>query len=430
MTQRAALYARVSTLQQEQEATIESQVAALEAFGRQHGFHLSPDLYFLDQGVSGAQMDRPALNRLRDLAPEGAFDAVLCLSPDRLARQYVYQWVLLDELRRVGVEMLFVNQPTVANGPQGQLMLGVQGLFAEYERALITERLRRGKLYRMRQGQLVNPNPPYGYQYVPMSEPHGGRWVPDPVEAEIVRHIYLWYTDDGLTITAIVDRLNQPETQARPRGKRWTYSTVQTVLKQPAYTGRAYYNRTRTCHEAVGRPKKSGRGTLRRPSHEPRSREEWIEIPVPALMDEALWQRAQERLAAGSAVGPWLDAAVVTASRCTITAPTRASIVTPMWNLTPARSPDGLWSPWCGMPCATCCAIQPSLPMLGRPRTMRQPPIPMKPTGSKHASEPWNGSGPVCWMLFKTGCSTRTNWHAAKRGWMRSGRCCSTAFNT
>jgi site-specific DNA recombinase len=297
MTQRAALYARVSTLQQEQEATIESQVAALEAFGRQHGFHLSPDLYFLDQGVSGAQMDRPALNRLRDLAPEGAFDAVLCLSPDRLARQYVYQWVLLDELRRVGVEMLFVNQPTVANGPQGQLMLGVQGLFAEYERALITERLRRGKLYRMRQGQLVNPNPPYGYQYVPMSEPHGGRWVPDPVEAEIVRHIYLWYTDDGLTITAIVDRLNQPETQARPRGKRWTYSTVQTVLKQPAYTGRAYYNRTRTCHEAVGRPKKSGRGTLRRPSHEPRSREEWIEIPVPALMDEALWQRAQERLA-------------------------------------------------------------------------------------------------------------------------------------
>jgi len=304
MTRRAALYARVSTPHQEQEATIESQVAAVETFARQQGYHLEPDLYFLDQGVSGAQLDRPALNRLRDLAPEARFDVVLCYSPDRLARHYAHQWVLLDELRRVGVEVIFVNQPAAPEGPEGQLFLGIQGLFAEYERVQITERLRRGKLYRMRQGTLVSPNPPYGYRYVPVREPDGGRWVEQPTEAEVVRTIYRWYTKDELTITQIVDRLNEAGSRMPPRGKRWHYSTVQTLLKQPAYTGRAYYNRTRTCHAAVGQPKKSGRGLRRRPTHEPRPREEWIEIAVPALVPEAVWQRAQERLAMNQKFAP------------------------------------------------------------------------------------------------------------------------------
>jgi site-specific DNA recombinase len=295
MTQCAALYARVSTPQQKQEATIESQVAALEAFAHQSSYQLVPQLYFQDQAVSGAQLDRPALNRLRDLAAEGLFEVVLCLSPDRLARHYAHQWVLLDELRRLGVEVVFVNQPEI-DGPQGQLWLGLQGLFAEHERTQITERLRRGKLYKMRHGQLVSPNPPYGYRYIPVSEPGGGRWVPNQVEAEVVRTIYRWYTEDTLTITQIVDRLNASGGQAPSRGIRWHYSTVQTILKQPAYTGRAYYNRTRTCHEAVGRPKKYGRGTLRHPSHEPRPREEWIEISVPPLVTEDVWQRAQECL--------------------------------------------------------------------------------------------------------------------------------------
>jgi site-specific DNA recombinase len=138
---------------------------------------------------------------------------MLCYSPDRLARHYAHQWVLLDELRRVGIEVLFVNQPAAPDGPQGQLFLGIQGLFAEYERVQITERLRRGKLYLMRQGKLVSPNPPYGYRYIPMSEPDGGRWVVNPVEAEVARSIYRWYTEGELTITQIVDRLNGSDTK-------------------------------------------------------------------------------------------------------------------------------------------------------------------------------------------------------------------------
>ena len=294
---RAALYARVSTPQQEKEDTIESQVAALEAFAQQQGYPLDPEFYFLDQAVSGAQLNRPRLDRLRDLAAAGRFEVVLCYSPDRLARQRTHQWILLNELREVGVEVIFVNQPPLPEGPQGQLLLDIQGAFAEYERVQITERLRRGRLYKLRQGKRAYPHPPYGYRYLPVSEPDGGRWIPAPEEVEVVRSVYRWYTEENLTLTQIVDRLNASGNPPPRRGKRWCYSTVQGLLQQPAYTGHAYYNRTRTCHEVVGRPRQTGGGVLRGPSHEPQPREEWIEIAVPPLVAEAVWQRAQERLA-------------------------------------------------------------------------------------------------------------------------------------
>jgi site-specific DNA recombinase len=298
MPEIVALYARVSTLQQEQEATIESQIAAIEQYAQEQGYQLQPELTFLDQGVSGAKLARPALDRLRDLATEGAFSAVLCLSPDRLARQYAHQWVLLDELGRVGVQVIFINQPDAQDDPQGQLFLGIQGLFAEYERAMITERLRRGKLYRIRQGQLLHPNPPYGYRYIPIGEANGGQWVIDEVEAEVVRQIFEWYTGTTeLTISQIVDQLRKLGPMAPPRGKHWRYSTVQAILKQVAYTGQTHYNRTVTRHEVVGQARNWGRGYRQTPIHAPRPAEEWIEIDVPLLLEQTIWQQAQERLA-------------------------------------------------------------------------------------------------------------------------------------
>ena len=296
MSRLAAVYARVSTLQQEKEATIESQVAAIEAYAQSQEYQLSPELSFVDQAVSGARLDRPALNRLRDLAPEGLFREVLCLSPDRLARQYAHQWVLMNELQRCGVQVIFVNQPRMAQGPQNQLLLGIQGVFAEYERALITERLRRGKLYRVQQGRLVNPVAPYGYRYIPVSQPDGGQWVIDPVEAAVVQQVYEWYTQDGLTLWAIVKRLNDMGSAAPARGQVWQFSTVQSILKQQDYTGQAYYNRTRTSHQEIGRPRKIGRGRKRNPSHVPRPKEEWIPVKVPVIIAPDIWQRAQEQL--------------------------------------------------------------------------------------------------------------------------------------
>lgn len=292
----AAIYARVSTLQQEQEATIESQVAELEKYAGETGYRLSKECYFLDQAVSGAKLARPALDRLRDLAAEGLFETVLCWSPDRLSRQYAHQWILIEELKRVGVKVVFVNQPSVEDNPQGQLLLGIQGLFSEYERAVITDRLRRGKLHRVRQGALVNPVPPYGYRYIPVNEPNGGHWVEHPLEAESVRYIFNAYAEHNLKIGKIAEELNQNIHKRPPRGVRWGYSVVQAILKQPAYTGRTHYNRTQVCQDGIGQPKKHGRGVRRTAAHRPRPKEEWIPMNVPPLVAEELWLKAQERL--------------------------------------------------------------------------------------------------------------------------------------
>ena len=292
----AAIYARVSTAQQEQEATIDSQVAELERYAEKAGYRLSKEYYFLDQAVSGAQLARPGLDRLRDLAAEGIFEAVLCLSPDRLSRQYAHQYILMEEMKRVGVQVVFVNQPPVADNPQGQLLLGIQGLFAEYEQEVIADRMRRGKLYCVRQGTLRHNHPPYGYRYIPVSQPNGGQWEVDPVEMEVVRHIYNLYTEHQHSIGKIVEHLNKNLTQMPPRSPHWGYSTVHFILKQPAYTGQTYYNRTRTCHEKIGAPKQRGRGVRGSVSRQERPSAEWIPIQTPPLVSEALWQKAQERL--------------------------------------------------------------------------------------------------------------------------------------
>lgn len=294
---RAALYARVSTPQQVEEATIESQIAAIEAYADEQGYSLSADHYYVDQAVSGAQLDRPQLNRLRDLAPEGHFDLVLSLDPDRLARNYAHQWVLIDELGRCGIQWRFVHQLGDATTSEGQFLLGIQGLFAQYERAQISERLRRGKLYRIREGQLLSPVPPYGYKYIPVSEPDGGRWVPDELEAQVVEHMFQWYTEAELTITQVVDRLNDAGDQMPPRGKRWSYSTVQGILKQPAYTGHTHYNRTQRLPDSIGQARKRGRGNRTTAQRVTRDADEWVAVETPPLIDQQLWQRAQERMA-------------------------------------------------------------------------------------------------------------------------------------
>ncbi len=105
---------------------------------------------------------RPALERLRDLAAIGAIDRLYVHSPDRLARKYAYQVLLLDEFQRCGVEVVFLNHP-LGKTPGEDLLLQVQGMVAEFERAKILERSRRGKLHAARQGSVnVLSGAPYG----------------------------------------------------------------------------------------------------------------------------------------------------------------------------------------------------------------------------------------------------------------------------
>lgn len=184
---RVAIYARVSTEAQEARGTIGSQRAALVGRVAAEGHELVAE--FLDDGHSGTRLDRPGLDRLRDAAEAGLLDAVWCLSPDRLARVYAYQVIVLDELARHGVAMLFADAPAINDDPQARLLTQVQGVIAEYERAKIAERYRRGKLWRARAGEVISWKPPYGYRRLPRSADGPPRLEPYEPEAVVVTHL-------------------------------------------------------------------------------------------------------------------------------------------------------------------------------------------------------------------------------------------------
>ena len=175
---RTAIYARVSTERQGREQTIESQLSALKSWAREQGHELSPEHIYTDEGYSGARLDRPGLDRLRDEAQVGAFDVVAVLTPDRLARKCAYQVLLLEELRRANCEIVFLHHP-ISDDPNDQLLLQIQGAIAEYERAVLGERFRRGKLQKAREGHYIGGRAPYGYRYIPRHEQTPGHVVVD-----------------------------------------------------------------------------------------------------------------------------------------------------------------------------------------------------------------------------------------------------------
>lgn len=293
---RAALYARVSTRRQEQEATIESQIDQLLTYAEAQGYEVGPEHQFIDQAVSGVYLARPALDHLRDAAVAGDFDVVLFLSPDRLARRLGIQWVVLDELSREDVDVVFLNQPELDDSPQGKLLLNILGAYFEFERTKISDQLRRGRLYRLRQGLSVPHQAPYGYCYQPATPGGSSTWIVVPTQAVVVQQIFAWYTEQAsLSLGRLAYRLNEQQTPG-PAGGCWNTSTLGRMLRQPAYKGTAYYCRHQTDYSGIGQRRRQGQGTLHYPRYKLRPAEEWIAIPVPPLVDEATWQAAQERL--------------------------------------------------------------------------------------------------------------------------------------
>ena len=180
---RAAIYARVSTERQERQQSIDSQLAGLRRWAEAEGHALAEAHVFRDDGYSGSRLDRPGLDGLRDAVSDAAVEIVAVLSPDRLARRYAYQVLLLEEFRRAGVEVAFLHRP-ISEDPSDQLLLQIQGAVAEYERAVLAERFRRGKLQKARDGHLLSAKAPYGYRYVPRRDAVPGHLVIDDAEAE------------------------------------------------------------------------------------------------------------------------------------------------------------------------------------------------------------------------------------------------------
>jgi len=294
-----AIYARVSTEQQTETHTIESQLAALKERLLTDGLTLDAQLQFIDAGYSGATLVRPGLERLRDVAAAGGIERLYVHSPDRLARKYAYQVLLVDELQRAGVEVIFLNRE-LGRSPEDDLLLQVQGMVAEYERAKIMERSRRGKRHAALSGSVnVLSCAPYGYRYVSKHEGGGqARFEVVPEQACVVRQVFDWVGRERATIGQVCRRLQQAGVLTQTGKKVWDRSTVWGMLKNPAYKGMAAFGKTQ-----VGqmRPRiRPSRGACAQPkraySTYSVNSQEWATVTVPAIVDQEVFEAVQEQL--------------------------------------------------------------------------------------------------------------------------------------
>jgi len=293
-----AIYARVSSSKQRAEKTIDSQIAALKKYAVESGDTIVPEYIFKDEGYSGSVLVRPGLEHLRDLVAEGQIEVILIHSPDRLSRKYAYQVLLLEEFGRAGVDVVFLKSPK-ATTPEEELLLQFQGMIAEYERAQISERNRRGKKHRAKCGVVnVLSGAPYGYRYIKKTAYSTASYEVVEKEADVVREVYRLFTEESMSIGGIARHLSAQGIPTRKDLSRWDRSVVWGMLKNPAYKGTAYYGKTEQAErQRITRPlRQKGGFSPRCSSSRARQREEWIEIPVPTIVSDEIFEYAEELL--------------------------------------------------------------------------------------------------------------------------------------
>jgi len=295
----ASLYARVSSEKQAQENTILSQVEALETRINADGYKLIDEYKFIDNGYSGSNLARPALEQLRDKVSEGKVDKIYIHSPDRLSRKYAYQMLLLEEFQKANVEIIFLNCQT-NNSPESHLLLQMQGMIAEYERTKIMERNRRGKIHGAKRGNITTLSAaPYGYKYITKHEGGGQALYEINIEAaEVIKKIFSWISKDRLSIGEVCRRLKGMNIQS-PKGKSyWNKGSIWAMLQNPAYKGQAAFGRRKsvTRIKSLRPAKNSCEQPKQNYSVIHTGKENWIYMSVPAIIDEDTFDAVQEQL--------------------------------------------------------------------------------------------------------------------------------------
>jgi site-specific DNA recombinase len=295
---RVALYTRVSTEEQREGQTIDSQVSELERFARQKYWRIVGT--YKDEAWSGALLARPQLDRLRDDASKGLFDAVLINDVDRLARDVSHLGIVKRALERSGVQVIFKKLPT-EQGPTSNLMVNILGSFAEFERELIADRTRRGRRHKIEvRQQYLGGNTSFGYCYTPRdkTEDREGRLEITPQEAIIVKQMFDWVGREGLSARRVAERLSERKVTPRKHGPRWGKSSVLRILRNEMYAGVWHYNKYESCEPAgpvnAGDYKHSLRSSLRR-----RDKSEWLPVRLPKalqIVKRELWERVQQQL--------------------------------------------------------------------------------------------------------------------------------------
>src|ERR1700757_4413200 len=296
----AVIYARVSSAGQKKDETIGSQTAALRTHAAELGLEVPEEWMFTDEGYSGATLVRPALERLRDVVAGVDVDVVLCYSPDRLARKFAYQALLIEEFARAGTKVEFVKGPR-GDSAEDRLLVQFQGMFAEYEKAQILERYRRGRAHRAKTGSVnVLSGAPFGYRYIRKTDHTGPAYEIVEHEAMLIAELFRRYADDGASIAELTRWLTAQSAPTRTGKHRWDRSVVWGMLRNPAYAGRAVFGKTMVVHESPGLNRVArlqGRSTPRATRTVDRARDQWTEIPVPAIVSADTFDRVAQRLA-------------------------------------------------------------------------------------------------------------------------------------
>ena len=256
---------------------------------------------FIDEGYARDNLVRPRLDRLRDLVAQGEIDHIYIQAPDRLASGAKLM-LLVEEFQQRAVELRAVKGQW-EDTPEGKLLLHMQGAIAEYERTKIAERTRRGKLYWARQGAIVGGQAPYGYRFVCRSKNERASFAIIETDAAVVREMYRLATEERLSTRGLARHL-EDRCIPTPRGaNQWSPTSIDRILRNPVYKGTFYYQRTESAlpsKRLTIDPYKQSSKTGKKP----RPQEDWISIPVPSIIDESVWDAAQEQLLQNSIHSP------------------------------------------------------------------------------------------------------------------------------
>ena len=295
---RVALYARVSSQQQADAHTIDSQTSAIRERIRRDGFTIDDDRVFCDEGYSGSELLRPALEKLRDQIAASLLDRVYVHTPDRLARKYSHQALLLEEFDRNKCQVIFGDHEGLANNPETNLLVQMQGVIAEYEREKILERTRRGRRHAAASGHVsVFGGAPYGYRYIKKAMATGkASWQIDDVQSRHVQLMFQLVGEQGYSLAAVGRELERRGIKTATGQQHWHSATVHDMLVNPAYHGQAHYGKQRLVPRKPGTRAKRGDPAIPRQAQvtEDTPPSEQVIIAVPAIVSVSLFERVNE----------------------------------------------------------------------------------------------------------------------------------------
>lgn len=296
--QLVASYSRVSSSRQENEKTIDSQISEVEKAISVAGDVLVKK--YTDDGYSGELLERPALDQLRTDASKKLFSKIYILSPDRLARKHHHAAIILEDLSRYGIEVVFVNRP-IGETMEDKLLFNVQSVFAEYEKAKILDRLRRGKLFKVNRGSVLGNTPPYGYNYIKDEKSRNGWYEINEKEAEIVRLIFSIYTSENCSgIGGVRRELYERNIKNRSGSSSWSQSMIARIVSNETYIGTTYWGK----FKSVEGDSNNGYRRLKNTKRVQKAKEEWLAIEVPPIIDKDIFNKAEVRRATNKSLSP------------------------------------------------------------------------------------------------------------------------------